>query len=112
MTFAILISGSVFKYWFEYEAKALIEEASLSLQKAQEEREEASLSLQKAQEERKEKQRLAKIKHDKKQRILQAKREQERRASKAKMETCTFWQKQYVKYKTSYEKRMMNTACK
>lgn len=98
MTFAILISGSVFKYWFEYEAKALIEEASLSLQKAQEER--------------KEKQRLAKIKHDKKQRILQAKREQERRASKAKMETCTFWQKQYVKYKTSYEKRMMNTACK
>jgi len=115
ITVALVISGSIFKYWFAYEAKLLMEQTSLKLQKLQEERQHERLVQQKITEQRlkikKEKQARLNIENAKKQQKLKSERERRSNAMKAKVKTCTFWQKQYKKYKGSYEKRMMNTAC-
>lgn len=116
IVFAILISGAVFKYWFAYEAKVLMEQASIEMQKVQKKRNNERLIQNKIAEQqlqkRKEQQKIARIKSAKQQRLRDAERDREIRENKAKFETCVFWQKQYQKYKGSYEKRMMDTACK
>ena len=116
ITFALLISGTVFKYWFEYEAKSMMEQATIAMDKAKKEREHDRLVQNKISEQkalqRKEKQKLANIQREKQQRIKTAENERKIRARKTALETCVFWQKQYKKYNTKYEKRMMNTACK
>lgn len=116
ITFAILISGTIFKYWFSYEANQLMKQASLSMQQAQEKRNherliQNQLSEQKRQENQ-EKQKLINIQNQKKQRLVTAERERQKRANKTRIEVCVFWKKQYKKYKGSYEKNMMEKACK
>lgn len=116
LTCALLISGTLFKYWFAYEAKLMMEQASLELKIAQEKRNherliQSQLADKKLQEQKKE-QKIENAKRQKQQKLITAERNRKISAYKTKVEVCVFWRKQYKKYHTSYEERMMNTACK
>jgi len=115
ITFAILISGTVFKYWFAYEANQLMEQAALNMQKANEKRAhdriiQTQLSKQRALEKQKI-QNLKNTKNQEKQRAAKAEKERQKRAHVTKVKVCKFWQEQYKKYKGNYEKNMMADAC-
>ena len=105
ITFAILIAGTTFKYWFIYDANALIKQANIEISKANEKRNNEHLIRSELEAKKAQKRKTQQIK-------LKNERDRKHRANKTKIETCAFWTKQYRKYPRDYEKNMVRKACK
>ncbi len=97
-TLSLLTAGTAFKLWIEYDARTLAVHLQAETAAAAKELRQNALM---AQQERTRRQ-LEQNKAIEKQNAINAQ----------KQRTCSFWRDQYMKNKTSYDKTMMDSACK
>lgn len=105
LTLSVFTVGTVFKLWFEYDARVLAEkiqaEAALAASKAkalaEELKRQAALDAEAAR---------------KRQAELEIARQKRASITAQRQRTCNFWKDQYLKTKSSYDKGMRDTACR
>lgn len=105
MTLSALTVGTVFKLWIEYDARVLAEKiealAALAAAKAkalaEELKHQAALDAEAAK---------------KRQAELEITRQKSASITAQRQRTCNFWNDQYRKTKSSYDKPMRDSACR
>jgi len=112
VTLAVLASGTIFKYWFAHEASMLVQQATKSIEAAEEEINFKKLIQHHIAEQKRI--RLLSVENAKKEeqkRGEMAERVREVRTDQTQQENCLFWEEKYSKTQGSYEKQMMSDAC-